>query len=404
MSSASAEIRRLKLGLVVPRFGEQISGGAELHARWLAEHLAEAGHEVDVFTTCAVDHRTWRNELPAGAESYEGLKVYRFPISDRDLGIHGELDRAISSGFRLSPEEELLWLRHGASSTAMEEELQARGDRYDAVLAMPYLFGTTYFAFTACPSKAVIIPCLHDEPFAYMGFVREMLSSARGLLFNTNAEAEVARRMVPSLAPWGIVGVGFDPPAQRARRKSRIPQPSILYVGRRESGKNTHLLTDYFVRYRRRRSTPLTLVFAGSGDPVPGRPDIVEVRPNWDDSYEVFRLGSVFCLPSVNESLSIVLLRAWQVERPALVHGSCAVTREHCERSNGGLWFSSYAEFEEVLDRLLASESLQRTLARNGRAYVEREYSWDAVLRRFDDAIGRVLASGLSLDIGTGAR
>ncbi len=396
----------LRLGLVVPRFGEQISGGAELHGRWLAEKLSEAGHDVDVFTTCAVDHRTWRNEFPAGVEKYKELTVRRFPVTDRDLGIHGELDRAISSGFTLSPQEEQLWLRHGGSSEAMEGDLSARADSYDAILALPYLFGTTYFAYVACPSKAVLIPCLHDEPFAYLSFVGEMLAGARGLLFNTGVEAALAERLYPSLAPWGVVGVGIDPldPARtRRRRRSRVPEPSLFYVGRRESGKNTPLLIDYFVRYRRRRDVPLHLAFAGSGDPVPKRTDIIDVKPNWDDPYGVFGLGSIFCLPSYNESLSIVLLRAWMAERPALVHGACDVTREHCERSNGGLWFTSYAEFEEVLDRLLASAELRRSLAANGRAYVEREYSWAAVLERFSSSMARILSSA-TLDVGSGAR
>lgn len=397
---------RLRLALVVPRFGEQISGGAELHGRWLAERLALAGHEVDVLTTCAVDHRTWRNELPPGVESYKGMKVKRFPISDRDLGIHGELDRAISSGFRLSPEEELLWLRHGASSVAMEEELRSVGESYDAVLALPYLFGTTYFAYSACPSRAVIIPCLHDESFAYMRFVGEMLSGTRGLLFNTGAEAALAGEIVPSLAPWGIVAVGFDPSeaAPRRRGRVRLPQPSIVYVGRRESGKNTPLLIDYFVRYRRRRSNPLYLAFAGAGDPIPARTDIIEIKRNWKlPPYDVFSAATISCQPSINESLSIVLLQSWLTERPALVHGACAVTKEHCERSNGGLWFTSYAEFEEVLDRLLGSRELRQALGRNGRSYVENEYSWDAVVDRFDAGIAHIFSTDVSLDVGTGA-
>ncbi len=395
---------RYRLGLVVPRFGDQIWGGAELHGRLLADRLSEAGHEVDVFTTCAVDHRTWRNEFPAGTETYKRLRVRRFPISDRDLGIHGELDRAISSGFKLSPEEELLWLRHGPTSLAMEEELSAHGEEYDAILALPYLFGTTYFAYAACPSRAVIIPCLHDEPFAYFGFVREMLAGARGLLFNTSAEAALARRIIGRLAPWGIVGVGL-PPRQGGRRfrRRKLPEPSILYVGRRESGKNTPLLIDYFVRYKRRRNTSLVLAFAGSGDPVPDRPDMVETKLDWRRPLDVFASANIACQPSINESLSIVLLESWQAERPALVHGSCDVTREHCERSNGGLWFSTYAEFEAVVDRLLGSEELRHALARNGRAYVEREYSWPAVLDRFHTSMQDVLSTDVSLDVGTGA-
>lgn len=394
-AEASAS-ERLRLGIVVPRFGDQVWGGAELHGRWLAERLAGAGHAVDVFTTCAIDHRTWRNELPAGVETHGPLTVRRFPTAERDLGIHGELDRALSGGFTLSRDEELLWLRHGGSSYAMEDELARVGESFDAIIALPYVFGTTYFAYATCPERAVLIPCLHNEPFAYLAYVKEMLTGVRGIMFNTGAEAAFAETLVDGMAPWGLVGVGFDP-FTRARPKRRDPRtavPSILYVGRRESGKNTPLLIDYFIRYKERRPGDLVLAFVGSGDRLPVRRDVVEWQTDWSNHDDVYRPATIMCLPSVNESLSIVLLQAWLAERPALVHGACAVTREHCERSNGGLWFSSYAEFEEVVDRLLASPELRSALGRNGHDYVRSEYSWDAVLSRFDEAIGRFIHAG----------
>lgn len=395
----------MRLAVVLPRFGDRISGGAELHGRWLAERLSQVGHEIDVYTTCAVDHTSWRNEFPPGVESYNGLRVHRFPTTVRDLGIHGELELAIMSGYPLSPEEELLWLRHGGSSEAMEEALAKDADRYDAVLAMPYLWGTTYFAYAACPSKAVVVPCLHDEPYARMSFVTEMLSGARGLLFNTEAEAAIAARLTSALPPWGVVGVGVDRPAPASRRLRRIkiPEPSILYVGRREEGKNTSLLYAYFTQFKRQYPGPLVLAFAGAGGPVPRDRDVVEVKPDWSRGpHEVYQAATIVCQPSVNESLSIVLLQGWLAARPALVHGHCGVTRSHCERSNGGLWFVSYAEFEEVLTRILRSPQLRDSLGRNGRAYVEREYSWPAVLDRFHAAMGAILTadSQVNLEVG----
>jgi glycosyltransferase involved in cell wall biosynthesis len=290
----------------------------------------------------------------------------------------------------------------------MEAALAATADRYDAVLAMPYLWGTTYFAYSACPSKAVIIPCLHDEPYAQLSFVAEMLSGARGLLFNTEVEAKQAGGLVEALAPWGVVAVGFDPPSQagrRRRRRIRLPDPSILYVGRREGGKNTPLLIDYFRRYNRRRPGAVALVFAGGGDPVPSDPEILEVQLDWRRGpHHLYEASTIVCQPSINESLSIVLLQGWLAARPGLVHGACDVTRMHCERSDGGLWFSSYAEFEEVLDRLLGSTVLREQLGRNGRAYVQRDYSWPAVLDRFDAAMERILGAPATVDARAGTR
>ena len=69
----------MKLAVVVQRYGLAINGGAELHARYVAEHLARHA-EVEVLTTCATDYVSWRNELPAGTDTLNGVAVRRFRV------------------------------------------------------------------------------------------------------------------------------------------------------------------------------------------------------------------------------------------------------------------------------------------------------------------------------------
>ena len=400
LSSRNAESSRgvgpLRIGLVVPRFGDVV-GGAELHGRWLAEKLAGAGHHVEVFTTCALDHTTWRNVLPPGVEQVESFLVRRYPTDERDLGIHGELERAIVSGVSLSIDEEELWLRHGVSSSAMEEDLAARCQEFDAVLALPYLFGTTYFAVNTCRESAILIPCLHDEPYARLGVVRKMLEMPLGIMFNTPPEAEFAKSLSPEMSRWSIVALGFDTSpgidAETFRRKMRVNGPTLLYVGRREAGKNFPGLIDCFVRYKERVDNDLSLIVVGSGEiPVPRHKAIKEMKIDWSSERDaMYKAATILCQPSTNESLSIVLMQAWLAERPALVHGMGTVSRYHCEQSNAGLWYMTYGEFEEILNLLLANEDLRHALGKRGRAYVEKEYSWNVVLERFHESLGRWL-------------
>jgi hypothetical protein len=70
----------MKIAVVVQRYGADINGGAELHARYIAERLARHA-TVEVFTTCAKDYITWKNELAAGEEKVHGVTVRRFPVS-----------------------------------------------------------------------------------------------------------------------------------------------------------------------------------------------------------------------------------------------------------------------------------------------------------------------------------
>jgi Fe-S oxidoreductase len=83
----------MKLAIVVQRYGADINGGAEQHARYVAERLSRHA-SVEVVTTCARDYITWKNELPAGVEQVNGVTVRRFPVA------HERRPKAFGGGVR----------------------------------------------------------------------------------------------------------------------------------------------------------------------------------------------------------------------------------------------------------------------------------------------------------------
>jgi glycosyltransferase involved in cell wall biosynthesis len=106
------------------------------------------------------------------------------------------------------------------------------------------------------------------------------------------------------------------------------------------------------------------------------------------DKHDAMAGALAFCHPSVNESLSIVILESWLAGTPVLVHAGSEVMRNQCLRSNGGLWFRNYPEFEEALMLLIAQPDTRRALAANGKRFVESEYAWPAVESRLQAALG----------------
>ena len=99
----------MKVAVVVQRYGADISGGAELHARYIAERLARHA-DVEVLTTCARDYLTWRNELPRGEEQIHDVRVRRFPVSRvRDANQFGRRSRKVFERTH-SIADELRWL------------------------------------------------------------------------------------------------------------------------------------------------------------------------------------------------------------------------------------------------------------------------------------------------------
>lgn len=386
---------RSRIAFVVPRYGEDVLGGAETLARSLAEEVARADlAEVQVLTTCARDHLTWRNELPSGPEEVQGVFVLRFPIDhtgwDRER-YHALHERLIQHD-RLSPDEQYDWVDSSAHSPALYAYLDACGHEYDLLIFVPYLFGTTYYGSAIHPDRSILWPCLHDEVYAYLEPTREMFCACRGIMFNTYPEQRLAQRLYGRHAGGRIVGFGLEPfltNPQRFRHRMELVAPFLLYSGRLEGAKNVPVLVQHFLRYKQQRNHDLKLVLMGSGPAaIPYHPDIVQTGfLQGQEKLDAYAAASLLCQPSVNESFSIVIMESWLYRVPVLVHADCEVTRYHVVRSGGGLYFREYDEFEATLDLLLEDGKLRQRLGQNGYEYVRGTYSWNQVLERFNVAL-----------------
>lgn len=392
-------MRTRKIAFVAPRYGVESAGGAEALAGSVAERLAAAGNGVSVFTTCARDHFTWENYYKPGRETLNGVEVCRFPADPRDAGGgFCSLQERISRGMPVSRDEEEAWIRGSVHSRALYDSIADRRDAFDCFIFIPYLFGTTWAGSAIAPEKSLLIPCLHDEPYARLAIFREMFGRVRGLIFNSEPERALAVNLF-GLAPekGAVGGMGFASMEERRpdrfRKKTGINAPFILYAGRREAGKNTPLLVEYFRAFKNQRRNELKLLFLGTGDltiPPELSRDVIDLGYVAEGlKHDCYAASLALCQPSTNESLSIVLMEAWLAGAPGLVNGNCAVTSFHCTRANGGLLFRDYCEFAECLLFLSEREGLRERLAEGGRRYVRREYSWDAVMKRYEEAFDR---------------
>lgn len=389
--------RAQRIAFLAPRYSEKGTiGGAETLLKALAERCAAAGREVHFLTTCASDHFSWKNDRPPGEQTLHGVRVHFFPVNeDRDVATFLGVQGAIDKGVRVSADEERAWIANSVNSRALMDHLAAHAADYDRLVAGPYLFGITWTAAMAYPEKMLLVPCLHDEVFAYLGIMKEMFGAVRGFLFNTHPEQALAERLYgidPARA--AVVGLGLDPfdaDPRATAAKLGLAAPYVMYAGRREPLKGTPLLCEYLDVFRARTGRDVHVVFTGSGTidaPDSLRPVIHDLGFVSEEDKRNAMAGAVaFIHPSVNESLGIVLLEAWLAGTPGLVHACSAVLRDQVRRANGGLWFKHYPQFEEALLKLLDDEPTRRALAAAGRAYVRREYAWPEVERRLLSAL-----------------
>ncbi|MEA3055909.1 MAG: hypothetical protein QOD30_1341 [Actinomycetota bacterium] len=381
----------MKIAYVTPRYGVEVVGGAEAGARGLAEHLvSDLGWDVEALTTCAVDNRTWTDEYEEGTTDLNGVRVHRFRSErGRDPGFDRFSRTVMQLPHRAAPRDQVRWIElQGPHNPRLLEAI--RDTDADLVVFTPYLYEPTALGLPTVGRRAVFHPAAHEEQPIHLPLFRRVFGSARGIAFYTFKERRLVERLFPvASTPQIVLGLGVDESsgdADSARAAVGVgDRPFLHYQGRVDDGKGTTVLAEFFAAYKRRRPGPLALVLAGPVvDTPPAHPDIL--LPGMVDEsimHGLFRASTVYVHPSAYESFSITLMDAWEGGRPVLVNGRCDVTREHCLRSEGGLWFDSYAAFEVVLDRLLADAELRDRLGAAGKAYVDAHYRWPTLLERY---------------------
>ncbi len=393
--------RPLRLALVVQRYGPEVLGGAEMAARSLAERLTTLA-EVHVLTTCAVDYTTWANVYPPGVSHLHGVHLHRFAV---DAPRNWQRSQKSAGRLLLQPQrtidDELLWLRQqGPFSTPLLRFIYQQARTFDLFIFFTYLYATTVFGLPLVADRAVLVPTAHDEPFLYLETMRPLFHLPRHLVYLTEAEQAIVQRVTGNAGrPSDVMGLGVAAPAQaqpeRFRARYGLAGDFILYAGRVSASKNVEQLLDYFVRYRA-TGRPLRLVLMGQADiPLPAHPDIIPIGflPE-EEKFDAYAAATLLVQPSRFESFSIVLLEAWLMGAPVMVNAACEVTRQQVQRSHGGLPYASYEEFAAGLTLLLDTPTLRRTLAAQGRRFVQTHYTWDGILARYARLLHHLVTTG----------
>ncbi len=400
----------MKLAFVTPRYGLEVIGGAETGARMIAEHLCgRTGWEVEVMTSCALDHLTWENTEPPGTSSLNGVTVHRFPVVGRRLLDYFTLDGRL----RVSPTTATLaetrrWVAlNGPMCPGLVDAVAATDA--EVLACYPYLFATTVDSITVSRVPTILHPAAHDEPALYFSVFRQSFRDLDGLVYHTRAERDLMENVFGiGVRPQIVLGLGVGEPAGAGRNGGDVlgigDRPYLCYLGRVDEHKGCGMLAEYFAHYKERHPGDLTLAFVGpvSATP-PEHPDIIVTGAVTEaDKWDILAGAEVMVNPSAYESFSLVLLEAWTLGVPVLVNAACAATMEHTRQSGGGLWFDSYRSFEVAVERLVGDRALRSTLGAAGARYTARHFRWPAIVDRYTRFLEGVVARGHRRPVRTG--
>lgn len=387
----------MKLAVVVQRYGADISGGAELHARYIAEHLARR-HDVEILTTCARDYVSWRNELPPGRDTVNGLAVTRFPVSRERVPVDFAQWSAVVFESEHSLSDELRWLEsEGPTSPSLVRHVAQTSAHYDFMLFFSFRYYHAYHGAMRALPRAVLIPTAERDPAIGLAIFARLFRGVRALMYNSPEERAMIQAVSSNAqVPGDVVGVGSELPdavePDRFRRKFGIGGRFIIYVGRIDENKGCKELFGYFLRYASTRDRSLSLVLVGSAVlPVPDHPRVRHLGFLGDqDKFDAIAASEALVMPSYFESLSMVALEAWGLGRPVLANAQCDVLAGQAVRSNAGLYYASYEEFAEALTALTRTPSINRALGVNGSEFFAQHYTWPVIMGKYEAMLNRL--------------
>lgn len=406
-----------KVAIVVQRYGEEINGGAEVHARLLAERLKER-YEVDVLTSCSLAYPDWGNHYPAGEEVINGVRVLRFPDEGEKRRENRRLGRYLRGNRRYYDEPytpknfislsiKRLWYkkrknhdylfdywiqRHGPVCKEMISYIEQEESRYKVFIFLNYPFYPTYFGLQKTSVKSILIPLAHDDSMLYIPGFGKMFSLPKFIMYNTESEKKLLESVHPVTRTIrsDIAGVGFDLPVLNDNTKPPISAPYFVYIGRVDAGKGCPELIHYFSGLN--KSHPdIKLVMIGKNNlkaAVKNDNIIFTGFIGEEEKLLYLQHSMALIIPSRYESLSMVTLEAMSFGKPVLANGYCDVLKGHIEKSRAGFLYYDEKDFIEGAGKIInLSEDDKKEIAQNGRSYAAENYQWKSVMAKFDDAI-----------------
>lgn len=393
VESAQAKTsKKPRVAIVVQRYGETLTGGAESHARQVAQQLSPHAR-VEVLTTCATDHLTWANELEPGESRDGAITVHRFRV--RRPRRMREFNRLSDSIFG-RPQDfvtESHWLaEQGPVAPALLRAIADRSSEFDAFIFFTYLYAPTAWGVPLVAEKALVVPTAHDEPPLFFGAMADVFETPRALLCNTPEEVALIERRTSRAVRRRVVGVGIESrPAkpQRFRDHFGITGPYLLYLGRMEAGKGVlELVKRHQALVNEFHDAP-ALVLAGSGDLKPSGTRVICVgRIDEQSKWDALAGALAVVVPSKYESLSLLTLEAFAVGTPVIGNAASEVVVGQLKRSGGGVPFELERD-ESFTEAVRRAGEERAAMGKAGKKYAAKA-RWDVVVGAYLEEIEQI--------------
>ncbi len=389
-----------RIAIVVQRYGAEVIGGAELHARLVAEKLqSELGCEVTVLTTTALSFSTWDHHYPEGDSHVGGVMVRRFRpqhgrlpgfrVANRILAILAKMP-FISDRWRVGTEE-LLARIQGPYVPELISYIKNHHKDFDQFFFFTYLYFPTVKGSEPLKHRFTLIPTAHDERAFYFLTTKRTLQNAKRIFANSDAEAElITRTHGIDINKIDIVGVGIDEPSVIVAT-STTKDRYALYLGRIGRSKQVDQLIQWFTDH----PSSLSLYLAGELEPgfqIPTSSRIKYLgKVNEATKSKLLTEADLVINPSAYESLSLLSLEAAVYQKPMILNINSPVMATYAKALPSAFGYLDQKEFNDRLDSVVQTnwqDEVAQTKLMESKAWVLDRYSWSRVLAHYSVIIG----------------
>ncbi len=389
-----------KIGIVVQRYGNEINGGAEYHARLIAEKLSKYV-QIEVFTSTALDYVTWKHHFKEGFELINGIKTNRYKVDkERNPEVFGNIQKKIYDEEH-DYEDELKWLEEeGPFLPDMLKDIKKRENEFDYLIFFSFRYYHSFYGIRDFKDKCILVPTAEHDEVLYLRLFKDFFKLPKAIIYNSVEEKEIIEKVSDNKDVISdIVGVGSEIPElfepDVFGDKFDIEGDYFVYIGRLDENKGVPQLLNYYLKVLEENKINLTLVLMGkSVIDIPEHKNIRYIGFVTDkEKFDALAGAEFLVIPSQYESLSMVSLEAWALGKPVIANGKTEVLQGQCKRSNAGLWYYDYEEFREIILLLMNDKKLKKKMGDCGRKFFEKNYSWKVIEDKYLE-IFKVLDKG----------
>lgn len=377
-----------KIAFVVQRSGREVAGGAESYCLTIARQMSDYW-DIEILTTTALDYMSWENYYVEGIEMIGSVTIRRFrvdkPRDEEKFNAYSQ--KILDDDYNPTLAEAKKWMQlQGPLSSGLEHYIHNHSKQYDSFFFFTYLYATSYYMLPLVAEKSILVPFAHEEKPLYLPIWDEWFSKAANIIFSSVEERDLIGKRFPNIATNAdTIGIGVDRlddiSPLRIRQKYNIYAPYILYVGRIDESKGCDHLFQYFMRFKEEEQISLKLLLIGKQVmQIPKHHDIIHLGfVDNQSKFDAICACEFLVNPSPFESLSMVLLEAWSLDKPTLVNAQADVMVGQSRRSGGGESYYDYHSFRTQSLHLLKRGYRYRGMSR----FVKERYSWSIIKKKF---------------------